>query len=128
MGAGALERAVGRAATRREDSVERCGMCSYPVTPEDRHLLDERDGGLLCACRPCALLFERTVSSESLLSESNSASQGHYRLVPSGRTRLSGLDVEALNVPVGLAFFVEQDDGQVIAHYPSPLGTTESEL
>jgi hypothetical protein len=92
-------------------------MCADPVTAEHRHMLDERDGGLLCACRPCALLFEREV-----------ASQGRYRLVPSRRTRLSGLDVEALNVPVGLAFFVEQDDGRVIAHYPSPLGTTETEL
>jgi Family of unknown function (DUF5947) len=31
-------------------------------------------------------------------------------------------------VPVGLAFFVRQDDGQVLAHYPSPLGTTESTM
>lgn len=98
-------------------------MCAAPVPPEHRHLLDERDGGLLCACRPCGLLFERTLPSES-----SGANQGHYRLVPVGRIRLSELDAEPLNVPVGLAFFVPQDDGRVMAHYPSPLGVTESEI
>lgn len=96
-------------------------MCAAPVPSDHRHLLDERDDSLLCACRPCALLFERTLPSDS-----REASQGHYRLVPAGRTRLPALDAEPLNVPVGLAFFVAQDDGRVIAHYPSPLGTTES--
>jgi len=31
----------------------------------------------------------------------------------------------ALGVPVGLAFFVAGDDGQVTAHYPSPAGATQ---
>ena len=123
LSSGAFERAVARAAARRADAVERCGICSAPVPPDHRHLLDERDGGLACACRPCALLFDRTVSSGP-----GGTSQGHHRLVPTGRLQLAGLDAEALNVPVGLAFFVEQDDGRVLAHYPSPLGTTESEI
>lgn len=117
MTASALERAVGRAAARRADAVERCGLCVSPVAPEHRHVLDEKDGSLMCTCTPCSLLFER-----------DAAGGGHYRLVPTRRTRLFDVSAEALNVPVGLAFFVKQGGGRVLAHYPSPLGTTESEV
>jgi hypothetical protein len=80
-------------------------------------MLDEQDGRLLCACSACALLFER-----------EAAGGRHYRLVPTGRVRLDGLSAEPLGVPVGLAFFIIGDKGQVLAHYPSPLGVTQSEL
>lgn len=63
-----------------------------------------------------------------MLFEADAAGAGHYRLVPTGRTRLEGVPSDLLNVPVGLAFFVRQDDGHVLAHYPSPLGTTEHEV
>jgi Family of unknown function (DUF5947) len=80
-------------------------------------VLDELSGGLLCACRACSLLFER-----------DAAGAGHYRLVPLGRTPVDAVPADLLDVPVGLAFFVKQDDGRVLAHYPSPLGTTEHEV
>jgi hypothetical protein len=117
MATGALERAVRRAAARRDSAIERCGMCAAPVGGEHRHLLDDQDGSLLCACTPCSLLFERAT-----------AGGGHYRLIPSRRLRLAGVDVDPLNVPVGLVFFVKQGDGRVLAHYPSPLGTTDAEV
>jgi hypothetical protein len=63
-------------------------------------------------CRACALLFER-----------DAAGQGHYRLVPQRRVRLAGADV-ITGVPVGLAFYVPQPDGSVLARYPSPMGIT----
>jgi hypothetical protein len=67
----------------------------------------------MCLCRACALLFER-----------DAASLGHYRLVPQRRVRLAALAPSALGVPVGLAYFVRHPGGEVIAHHPSPLGST----
>lgn len=117
MTAGALVRAVARASARRAAAVERCGVCSASLPSRHRHLLDLQDGALRCACTACSLLFER-----------EAAGGGHYRLIPTRRKRLAGLDADGLNVPVGLAFFVVQEDGSVLAHYPSPLGITESEV
>lgn len=116
MTAGALHRAIGRA-RRRTNPLERCGMCAGPVGPEHRHVWDEQDGGLMCACTACSLLFSR-----------EAAGAGRYQLVPARGRRLPGLSVDELGVPVGLVFFVKQQDGRVLAHYPSPLGTTESEI
>ncbi|MEU5723601.1 DUF5947 family protein [Micromonospora sp. NPDC047738] len=115
MTAGALQRAIRRAGQRA--AAERCGMCAGPVAPEHRHVWDEQDGELLCACRPCSLLFER-----------ESAGGGRYQLVPAHGRRLTDLSADELGVPVGLVFFVKQRDGRVLGHYPSPLGTTESEI
>ncbi|MFD2764913.1 DUF5947 family protein [Micromonospora eburnea] len=116
MTAGALRRVIRRAA-ERSTAADRCGMCAGLVGPEHRHVWDEQDGELICACRPCSLLFER-----------EAAGGGRYQLVPSRGRRLAGLPADGLGVPVGLAFFVKQWDGRVLGHYPSPLGTTESEI
>ncbi len=116
MTADALHRAI-RRARRRTASVERCGMCAGPVAPEHRHVWDEQDRELMCACTPCSLLFARDAAGAS-----------RYRLVPAHGRRLTGLSVDEFAVPVGLVFFVKQQDGRVLAHYPSPLGTTESEI
>ena len=115
MIAGAFQRAVHRTARRRSAAVERCGMCASAIGPEHRHVLDQRDGAVLCACAPCSLLFGP-----------DAAGGERYRLVPAERRRLAEVPVDDLNVPVGLAFFVKQGDMRVVAHYPSPLGTTES--
>ncbi|MGY1438965.1 DUF5947 family protein [Streptomyces reniochalinae] len=74
-------------------------------------------GHMLCACRPCSVLFAREAASE-----------GHYRLIPQRRTRLEPVPTAPLGVPVGLAFFVPHADGGVHAHYPSPAGPTQWEL
>ncbi|GAA2710859.1 DUF5947 family protein [Micromonospora olivasterospora] len=116
MTTGALRRAIHRAA-RRSAPLERCGMCAAPVGPGHRHVWDEQDAGLLCACPPCTLLFEREAAGGS-----------RYELVPDRRRRLTGLSADELGVPVGLAFFVRQRDGRTVGHYPSPLGTTEAEV
>ena len=88
------------------------------MTDEHRHILDERTGALrlrLPGVRRCSSSGRRPAS-------------GHYRLVPTRRTRVYGVPTDLLDVPVGLAFFVQQDDGGVLAHYPSPLGATESSV
>lgn len=115
MTSGALARVIRSAADRRPGA-ERCDLCGADVPPGHHHLLDTDREGLLCACRPCSLLF---VDEE--------AAQGRYRLVPRRRVRLPPVGTRALGVPVGLAYFVPHADGTVSAHYPSPAGATRWE-
>jgi hypothetical protein len=102
---------------------EHCDLCSRPVPPEHRHLLDLRDRELQCACRACALLFDRPGTDT-----------GHHLLVPERRLRLDGFELDdalwaELQLPVDLAFFLyEREAGKVRAYYPSPMGPTESLL
>jgi hypothetical protein len=116
MTAGALRRVIDRAGERAA-SVERCGMCAGSVGPEHRHIWDEQDQQVICACPACTLLFQR-----------EAAGGGRYQLVPTRGSRLPGPSIKELAVPVGLVFFVKRQDGRVFGHYPSPLGTTESEI
>ncbi|MFF5265272.1 DUF5947 family protein [Actinomadura viridis] len=113
MTAGALQRAIRRAHDRGGRPAERCDLCGEDLPGAHAHVLDEQGDRPLCACRACALLFER-----------DAASHGHYRLVPDRRIRLTGVPAADLGVPVGLAFFVRRPDGTVAAHYPSPAGAT----
>jgi hypothetical protein len=87
------------------------------VPEQHQHLLDTDSGELMCACRPCALLFDR-----------DAAGGGHYRQVPWRRRRVRPVATEPLGVPVGLAFFVVRGDGVALAHYPSPAGPTQWEV
>jgi hypothetical protein len=109
---------AGAAATQ-----ERCDLCGEPVGPRHRHLLDLESRGLLCACRACALLFDR-----------GAAGGEHYRLVPDRRLLLEGFRLDdalwdALRIPVDMAFFFHSSAaGRVVAYYPGPMGATESLL
>jgi hypothetical protein len=116
----AAEHAAGRSSAAGE---ERCDLCAAPTPADHRHLLESGVDEVLCACRPCSLLFVR-----------DAAAEGRYRLVPQRRTRLDPQSApwpavtEALGVPVGLAFFVPRADGSARAHYPSPAGATRWEI
>jgi Family of unknown function (DUF5947) len=106
-----------------EDESERCELCGEEVWPGHRHLLDLESRRLLCACRPCTILFD-----------SRAAGGGHYRLVPETVRRVDDLDLDdvawnGLRIPVELAFFFHSSAaGRVVAFYPSPVGATESLL
>ncbi|NKZ03805.1 DUF5947 family protein [Actinomadura latina] len=113
MTAGAFERLVKRVSAGGPEAADACGLCSAPVGDDHAHVLDEQSGEPLCACRACALLFEK-----------DGAGQGHFRLVPDRRIRLTGVRTADLGIPVGLAFFVAGPDGAVVARYPSPAGAT----
>ena len=125
---GGLQRLVDRAAGHRATAVDRCGLCAEPVPGQHRHVLDTQapagvsgtsgdTAGLMCVCAPCAMLFGH-----------DGAGGGHRELVPARRTRLGDVSTERLGVPVGLAFFVKQSDAAVVAHYPSAMGTTRSQV
>jgi hypothetical protein len=76
---------------------------------------------MVCACGPCGFLF-------------SAAGAGGYRRVPDRYLSdpgfvLADADWDALQIPVGMAFFLHNSArGAVVACYPSPAGATESEL
>lgn len=125
MTASALQRMARRAAREREEALERCDLCGAPIAADHRHLLDVADRELMCACRPCALLFDR---------EAAGAGGRHYRLVPDRRLRVDDLALDDvtwadLRLPVDMAFFFRSTPaGRVLAYYPGPMGATESLL
>ena len=101
---------------------ERCEMCSAPVADEHQHVVDLHSRSLLCACRPCYLLF------------TDQQADLRYRAVPDRYLafpgfRLARADWDDLQIPVGLAFcFRNTVQERVVAFYPGPAGATESEL
>ena len=111
------------AAGARARAPERCDLCGEPLAPRHRHMVDLDDRRLLCACRACAVLFDR-----------GAAGGGHFRLVPTRRRRLDAPRFDdatwaRLRLPVELAFvFHSSAAGRTVAVYPSPLGATESQL
>lgn len=106
-----------------EADPEICELCAEPIPPEHRHLLHTESRELLCACRACALLFDREAAGEE-----------RYKLIGEHRRRLEGFvldDVlwEELRIPVDMAFFFHHSGaGRTVAYYPSPMGPTESQL
>ena len=103
-----------RSAVEREAELERCELCGAPIPAEHSHVLELESRDVKCACRPCALLFERTEKR---------------RLIPRDVHRLDDLELdwEALRLPVDIAFFF-RTGGKMRAYYPSPMGPTESLL
>lgn len=106
-----------------EAAQERCDLCSETIPPGHRHLLDVSTREMICACRPCSILFD-----------SAAASEGKYRLIPDRHLSFEDFEMddvqwESLRVPVDMAFFFYSTPAQrVVAFYPSPMGPTESLL
>jgi hypothetical protein len=101
---------------------ERCEMCAAGIGPEHSHVVDLHSRALLCACRPCYLLF------------TDEHAKLQYRAVPDRYLSLPGqaFDERAwdeLQIPVGLAFlFRDSIQDRMVASYPGPAGATESDL
>ncbi len=100
-----------------------CDLCGEPVPAEHRHLLDLERRELKCACRACAILFDRREAGGS-----------RYRLLPERRLRIDEFELDEetwaeLQIPVEMAFFFHSSAvDRVVAFYPSPMGATESAL
>lgn len=98
-------------------------MCAAAIPAEHGHLADLERSSLLCACRACYLLFTH-----------GQAGRGRYRTVPDRylsdpERPMTAAEWEALEVPVGLAFFLNSSTlGCVSGFYPSPAGVTECQL
>jgi Family of unknown function (DUF5947) len=106
-----------------EAAQEHCELCSEPIPPEHRHLLEVSTREIMCVCRPCSILFDRQAASE-----------GKYRLIPDRHLFLEDFEMsdaqwESLRIPVDMAFFFYNTPAErVVAFYPSPMGPTESLL
>lgn len=101
---------------------ERCEMCAEQIADEHSHVVNIEGRQLMCVCRGCYLLF------------TDSHAQLRYRAVPDRYLAFPGFALdrrewEALQIPVGLAFFFRNSAlDRTVAFYPGPAGATESEL
>ncbi|WP_157494148.1 DUF5947 family protein [Kutzneria sp. 744] len=96
-------------------------MCARPIEHEHSHVVNVESRAILCACRPCYLLFTH-------------ASAGKHRAVPERYVHMPDLVGgrawwETAGIPVRMAFvFTNSELGAPAAFYPSPAGATESLL
>ncbi len=101
--------------------VERCEMCSAALPAEHQHLVEPQTRQLVCACQPCAILF-------------NNQAETKFKSVPRRIRCLPDFQMtdaqwDNLMIPINMAFFFQSTpDGKVVALYPSPAGPTESLL
>jgi len=101
---------------------ERCEMCSESIDDEHQHVVNIEGRQLMCVCRGCYLLFTDTDAALRYR-----AIPDRYLTVPD--FALDRREWEALQIPVGLAFFFRNSAlGRTVAFYPGPAGATESEL
>jgi len=106
---------------RRRIAEEVCELCSSPLGPGHRHLVAIKERKIICACDPCAVLFD------------NQAQRGYKRIGNHVRRlsdfQMSDAQWDRLMIPINLAFFFHDSlAGKVIAVYPSPAGAVESLL
>lgn len=110
-----------RRARPREHPASTCERCGNEIADAHRHLVDVEARRLMCSCVGC---WETTQSGFS----------DHMRAVPARcapRPTLHMTDAhwDALQIPVGLAFFVVNGrTSRTFAFYPSPAGAVESLL
>jgi hypothetical protein len=101
---------------------ERCEMCSEAIADEHQHVVNLEGRQLMCVCRGCYLLFTDTDA------------ELRFRAIPDRYLAFPDFALdrrawEALQIPVGLAFFFHNSTlGRTVAFYPGPAGATESEL
>ncbi|MGD9620403.1 MAG: DUF5947 family protein [Mycolicibacterium sp.] len=108
--------------TTPQPSGELCEMCAEPIADEHRHVVNVEGRQLMCVCRACYLLF---TDRQATL---------RYRAVPDRYLTFPDFALdrrrwEAMQIPVGLAFFFRNSYlDRTVAFYPGPAGATESEL
>ena len=109
--------------SRRSSSepLERCELCSVGLAHEHPHLVELATRSIVCACDPCALLFDN-------------AAMAKYKRVSRHALRLADFEMtdvqwDGLLIPINMAFFFRSSlENRVVALYPSPAGAVESLL
>jgi hypothetical protein len=108
--------------TAPQPAGERCEMCSEAIAEEHQHVVNVEGRQLMCVCRGCYLLFTDTNAELRFR-----AIPDRYLAFPD--FALNRREWEALQIPVGLAFFFRNTAlRRTVAFYPGPAGATESEL
>ncbi len=93
-------------------------MCARPISAEHSHVVNVESRAILCACRPCYLLFTHDGA-------------GKHRAIPSRYVHVPALVGgqawwDSAGIPVRMAFvFTNSELGTPVAFYPSPAGATE---
>lgn len=101
--------------------VEVCELCAALLAPGHQHLLELDKHSVVCACDPCAILFDGNARQR-------------YRRIPRDLERLNDFTMDdqewdSLLIPIKLAFFAYSSAaGRTVAQYPSPGGAMESSL
>jgi hypothetical protein len=104
----------------RRPAEDLCALCGSAFEERHSHAVEAATARVLCVCRGCAGVFDH--------------SSGKFRRIPERVVRLSELNLtdalwNAFGVPIGLAFFVKNSAlGNILAFYPSPLGSVESSV
>ena len=102
---------------------ERCELCAELLPDDHGHVVDLETRAMMCACRPCYLVFAP-----------EGAGGSRFRAVPDRfvsfpEFTLLASQWDGLQIPVGVAFFFMNSSlNHVAAFYPSPAGATESML
>jgi hypothetical protein len=120
---------------------EACEFCATAIPADHGHVADLDASTLMCACRACYLLFthagasqERRAGPGEEAGPQRRIGRARYRSVPDRYRsdpghRLTVAEWNALEIPVGLAFFLRSSaSGDTTAFYPSPAGATECRL
>lgn len=110
---------IGTPAVASVSEVEKCEMCGAALAPTHGHIVDIEHHSLMCACRPCFLLFTHGITAG-----------GRYRAVPQRYLHdpdspLTKAEWERLGIPVGSAFFLHSETTGLTGFYPSPAGATQ---
>jgi hypothetical protein len=110
-------------------------FCATAIAAGHGHVADLDTSTLMCACRACYLLFTHSGASERRQAgQQRRVGRARYSAIPDRYRNdparpLSVADWDALEIPVGLAFFLRSSgDDAVTAFYPSPAGATECRL
>jgi hypothetical protein len=117
-----VQAALSTAPAPRDDAEEHCEFCATGIPSEHGHVADLEQSSLACACRACYLLFTAA-----------QAGRGRYRSVPDRYLRdstrpMPAMEWDELQIPVGLAFFLNSSERGLGGFYPSPAGATECTL
>jgi hypothetical protein len=117
-----VQAALSTAPAPRDDAEEHCEFCATGIPSAHGHVADLEQSSLACACRACYLLFTAAA-----------AGRGRYRSVPDRYLRdssrpMSAMEWDELQIPVGLAFFLNSSERGLGGFYPSPAGATECTL
>jgi hypothetical protein len=137
-----VQAALSTAPVPRDDAEEHCEFCATGIPSEHGHVADLEQSSLACACRACYLLFTQAgrawddhppASPASTSPEGVRRGSARYRSVPDRYLRdssrpMSAMEWDELQIPVGLAFFLNSSERGLGGFYPSPAGATECTL
>jgi hypothetical protein len=99
-------------------NVERCELCGTELNNEHQHLLDRTSRQIACSCDACAILFCGQEGAKFL--------RVPRRILKPQTFRFTDIEWEAMMLPINLAFFLRQPNGETAVLYPSPAGVMES--